>query len=306
MSDARSTASGRSSRRGLGRGLDALMGSTAPAGANAEIPLGEIDASDDQPRTQFSDASLEELAASITEHGVLQPIVVERVGRRYRIIAGERRFRAAQRAGLNSVPVLVRQTTNTDRLTVALVENLQREDLTPIEEAAAFKRLIELSGMSQEQLAHSVGKHPSTVANSLRLLGLPLDMQAALAEGTISAGHARALLSVPTAADRQRLFVKLEGFSVREAEAYASRLRGQQGSGEETGRGKRTTGTKRSDPYLGAVQQDLMDRLGTKVTIKGNLESGKIEISYYSTQDLERLAATIRREAAGIQTSSSI
>jgi ParB family chromosome partitioning protein len=298
MSDARGAASGRGARRGLGRGLDALISSGAPAGASGEIPLGEIDASDDQPRTQFSNAGLEELAVSVAEHGVLQPIVVERVGRRYRIIAGERRFRAAQRAGLNSVPALVRQTTNSDRLTVALVENLQREDLTPIEEAAAFKRLIELSGMSQEQLAQRVGKHPSTIANSLRLLGLPLDMQAALAEGAITAGHARALLSVPTPADRQRLFAKLEGLSVREAEAFASRLRGKTAAtdGDAT-RGAGATAAKndipRSDPHLQAVQQELMDHLGTKVSVKGNLENGKIEISYYSTHDLERIAALI-------------
>ena len=286
-------------QHGLGRGLDALMSSSG-GGATAEIPLGEIDASDDQPRTQFSDASLEELAASIGEHGVLQPIVVERAGKRYRIIAGERRFRAASRAGLGSIPAVVRNTSAGDRLTLALVENLQREDLTPIEEASAFRRLLELSGMSQEQLATRVGKHPSTVANTLRLLGLPLDMQAALAEGAISAGHARALLSVPSAADRQRLFAKLEGFSVREAEAYASRLRDEANSDSDGGDAARngqpqakSKASRQRDPHLAEAEQALMDRLGTKVAIKGTSTAGRIEISYYSPADLQRVSDAI-------------
>ena len=283
------------SQRGLGRGLDALMNTGNSGGSSGEISLREIDASDDQPRTQFSDASLEELAASIGEHGVLQPIVVERAGKRYRIIAGERRFRAAQRAGLGSIPAIVRNSNASDRLTLALVENLQREDLTPIEEATAFRRLLEVSGMSQEQLAARVGKHPSTIANSLRLLGLPLDMQAALAEGAMTAGHARALLSVPTAADRQRLFAKLEGLSVRETEAHASRLRGTaQAGGRASGRAARTSAESQPrDPHLLAAQQAMMDRLGTKVAIKGSPSGGKIEISYYSPADLQRVSDVI-------------
>lgn len=280
-------------QHGLGRGLEALMGNGGGA-ATAEIPIGEVDASNDQPRTQFSDRSLGELAASIEEHGVLQPIVVERIGRRYRIIAGERRFRAAHRAGLSSIPAVVRNTSAGDRLTLALVENLQREDLTPIEEASAFRRLLELSGMSQDQLAARVGKHPSTVANSLRLLGLPLDMQAAVAEGAISAGHARALLSVPSAADRQRLFVKLEAFSVREAEAYAARLRDKvDRDSSETSRQSTAKTSRRRDARLADTEQALMDRLGTKVAIKGSAAAGKIEISYYSPADLQRVADTI-------------
>ena len=216
-------------RRGLGRGLDALMGerpgATSAGAGPTEIPLAEIDASGEQPRRRFVDETLEELAQSITNHGVLQPILVEPVGSRYRIIAGERRFRAAQRAGLERIPALVRTSTDDERLTLALIENIQREDLTPMEEAQAYRRLLEVSGINQEELAARVGKHRSTVANSLRLLGLPVEVQNALSDGTISAGHARALLMIPDPDERQRLFARIAQYSVREAEAYAVRVR---------------------------------------------------------------------------------
>ena len=216
-------------RRGLGRGLDALMGDRPEvpptAAAPNELPLDEIDVSGEQPRQRFVDETLAELAQSISSHGVLQPILVEPVGSRYRIIAGERRFRAAQRAGLQRIPAVVRTSTDDERLTLALIENIQREDLTPMEEAQAYRRLLDVSGISQEELATRVGKHRSTIANSLRLLGLPVEVQNALADGTISAGHARALLMIPDPDDRQRLFARIKQYSVREAEAYAARIR---------------------------------------------------------------------------------
>ena len=288
-------------RRGLGRGLDALMGerpgATSAGAGPTEIPLAEIDASGEQPRRRFVDETLEELAQSITNHGVLQPILVEPVGSRYRIIAGERRFRAAQRAGLERIPALVRTSTDDERLTLALIENIQREDLTPMEEAQAYRRLLEVSGINQEELAARVGKHRSTVANSLRLLGLPVEVQNALSDGTISAGHARALLMIPDPDERQRLFARIAQYSVREAEAYAVRVRER-----ESKRGPdHTTASRRpqhpADPHLRDLEQRLIDTLGTKVSVTGSPQRGKIEISFFNGDDLERIGQFLLGDA---------
>ena len=288
-------------RGGLGRGLDALMGERpehSPSGGGpTEIPLDQIDVSGNQPRRRFVDHTIAELAQSISSHGVLQPILVEPVGSRYRIIAGERRFRAASRAGLQRIPALVRTSTDDERLALALVENIQREDLTPLEEAQAYQRLIALSGVSQEDLAARVGKHRSTITNSLRLLGLPVEVQDALTDGTISAGHARALLMIPDAEERQRLFARIAQYSVREAEAYAARVRERE---QERGPERTTSGAspKRSvDPHLQELEQQLIDSLGTKVTVTGNLERGKIEISFFTADDLDRIGRALRRGA---------
>ena len=279
-------------KRGLGRGLDALMGDRpdhAAAGGASEIPLDQIDASDEQPRRRFVDETLEELAQSITSHGVLQPILVEPVGGRYRILAGERRFRAARRAGLQRIPALVRASSDDERLTLALIENIQREDLTPMEEAQAYRRILTVSGVSQEELAARVGKHRSTIANSLRLLGLPVEVQNALADGTISAGHARALLMIPDPDERQRLFKRIAQYSVREAEAYAARVR----SREARRDADRPTGgrppQRPADPHLRELEQRLIDTLGTKVAVTGTAQRGKIEISFFNSEDLDRL-----------------
>lgn len=277
-------------KRGLGRGLDALMGERPDySSAPAEIPLAEIDAGGEQPRRRFVDETLDELAQSITSHGILQPILVEPVGGRYRIIAGERRFRAAQRAGLKRIPAVVRTSSDDERLTLALIENIQREDLTPMEEAQAYRRLLEVSGVSQEELAIRVGKHRSTIANSVRLLGLPVEVQNALADGTISAGHARALLMIPDPDERQRLFKRIAQYSVREAEAYAARVRRR----EERRGADRTAANRQpqtaADPHLRDLEQRLIDSLGTKVAVTGTAQRGKIEISFFNLEDLERL-----------------
>ena len=281
-----------STRRGLGRGLDALMGDRSDyfsPSAPAELSLDQIDISGKQPRRRFTDDTLEELAQSITAHGVLQPILVEPVGDRYRIIAGERRFRAAQRAGLQRIPVVVRTSTDDERLTLALIENIQREDLTPIEEAQAYRRLLDVSGINQEELAARVGKHRSTIANSLRLLGLSTEIQNALAEGTISAGHARALLMIPDPGERQRLFARLQQYSVREAEAYAARVRDRADAGDSPAAGSKRQTSRAANPYLHDFQQRLIDALGTKVAVTGSPQRGKIEITFFSTDDLERI-----------------
>ena len=284
-------------RGGLGRGLDALMGdrpeSTPIGGGPTEIPLDEIDVSGSQPRRRFVDQTIAELAQSIASHGVLQPILVEPVGSRFRIIAGERRFRAASRAGLQRIPALVRTSTDDERLALALIENIQREDLTPLEEAQAYRRLIEVSGISHEDLAARVGKNRSTISNSLRLLGLPVEMQDALTDGTISAGHARALLMIPDPDQRQRLFARIAQYSVREAEAYAARLRDREERGDPD---RDTSGGKpqrSADPHLQELEQQLIDSLGTKVTVSGSLQRGKIEISFFTADDLDRIGRAL-------------
>lgn len=284
-------------RGGLGRGLEALMGEqpeSAAAAGIAEIPLGEIDTSGDQPRVRFAEEPLAELTRSIADHGVLQPILVERVGRRYRIIAGERRFRAAGRAGLQRIPAVVRASVDDNRITLALIENIQREDLTPLEEAQAYRRILDLTGVSQEDLAARVGKHRSTVANSLRLLGLPEEMRNALSEGTMSAGHARAVLMIPDPAERQRLFARLQQLSVREAEAYAVRVRDRLAAGKaQSGAEARTQPAHAADPHLRELEQRLIEALGTRVRVTGTTQRGKIEIAFFNADDLERIGLKI-------------
>lgn len=285
-------------KRGLGRGLGALMGDQADvplAGGVAELALDEIDTSGEQPRVRFEEAPLAELTQSIATHGVLQPIVVERVGPRYRIIAGERRFRAAQRAGLQRIPAAIRAPEDDERLTLALIENIQREDLTPLEEANAYRRIIDLTGASHEELAMSVGKHRSTIANSLRLLALPQAMRNALSEGTMTAGHARAVLMIPDPAERQRLFKRIEQLSVREAEAYAARVRERldtgraPGSTHESGSQTDARPAPAADPYLRDLEQRLIDALGTRVKVTGTVRRGKIEVAFFNMDDLERI-----------------
>lgn len=279
-------------KRGLGRGLDALMGerpALAASGAPTELALDEIDAGGEQPRRRFVDETIEELAQSISSHGILQPILVEPAGGRYRIIAGERRFRAARRAGLQRIPAVVRSSGDGERLTLALVENIQREDLTPMEEAQAYRRILEVSGVSQEELAGRVGKHRSTIANSLRLLGLPVEMQNALADGTITAGHARALLMIPDPDERQRLFKRIAQYSVREAEAYAARVRNREERNSAGGADGNRQEQPPADPHLRELEQRLIDTLGTKVAVTGSAQRGKIEISFFNPEDLDRL-----------------
>ena len=298
MSERRSRPPRSAAKRGLGRGLGALMGDQADlplAGGVAEIALDEIDTSGDQPRVRFEEAPLAELTRSIAAHGVLQPIVVERVGRRYRIIAGERRYRAAQRAGLHRIPAAIRASDDDERLTLALIENIQREDLTPLEEANAYRRIIDATGVSHEELAMSVGKHRSTIANSLRLLALPEEMRSALAEGAMTAGHARAVMMIPDPAERERLFKRIAQYSVREAEAYAARVRERlESGGASRGAGKAGGQTDAraghgTDPYLRDLEQRLIDALGTRVKVTGSVRRGKIEVTFFTMDDLERI-----------------
>ncbi len=286
---------------GLGKGLDALLSGTSadetrpentPSG-EVRIPLEKLKANPNQPRKAFDEASLQELAASIREHGIIQPIIVEESpDGNYIIVAGERRSRAARLAGLREIPAIIRNYSDERRLEVALIENVQRSDLNPIEEALAYKRLMELTGLSQDEVAARVGKNRSTVANALRLLKLPDDMQNALASQQMTSGHARAILSVVNPADQRVLFGKIvaESISVREAEKFAQELNG---GIRAAGTSQQEKGLREKAPELLAIEQRFIDALGTKVSISGGLKRGSIKIDYYSMEDLDRLYAIL-------------
>lgn len=282
--------------RGLGRGFGALLPGedsysvADPAAGDVVkiVPLTVVEANPDQPRKEFDQEALEELAASIKEQGVLQPLLVEAWSSGYRIVAGERRWRAAQIAGLSEIPVLVRTFSGESRMEIALIENIQRADLKPMEEARAYRNLMEAFNLTQDQVAQKVGKQRSTVANALRLLRLPEAMQMALDQGSLTAGHARAILSVTLADAQAELFQAIlsHGLSVREAEDRAQRLNA--GSPALASRGKGPAVARRL-PEIADLEQRFIERLGTKVTIKGDSRKGKIEITYVSADDLDRL-----------------
>ncbi|HCM26420.1 MAG TPA: chromosome partitioning protein ParB [Treponema sp.] len=260
------------------------------------ISLDRLKANPNQPRRVFEEEALQELAASIREHGVIQPIVAEEDGNGgYVIVAGERRARAARLAGLREVPAVVRAFSDERRMEVALIENVQREDLNPIEEASAYRKLMEMTGLSQEDVAARVGKNRSTVANALRLLKLPEDMQGAVSVGQMSGGHARSILSVVNPADQRILFGKIvsDSISVREAEKFAADLNGGIRAASPVG-GDRPAKARPAE--LSAIEQKFIDALGTKVAISGGLKRGTIKIDYYSMDDLDRLYSILAKE----------
>ena len=249
------------------------------------VSIDKIKANENQPRKSFDDNTLEELAESIKNQGVLQPLLVEKINDDcYIIVAGERRFRAAKLAGLKEIPVIVRSFTEIERIEVALIENIQRENLNSIDEAAAYQYLIQKSGLTQEEVAVKVGKKRSTVANSLRLLQLPDSMKDDVISGVLSAGHARAILSLVNPSDRALLRDKIieNELSVREAELEAEQLN----QGKKI---KVKKSTRAKDPYVQEVEDKFLEAFGTKVEVKGNLKKGKLVIQYSSRADLERL-----------------
>jgi len=258
------------------------------------VSIDLIDVNPNQPRKSFSPEAMNELADSIKAQGVLQPIIVEKNKNRFTIVAGERRFRAAKAAGLDEIPIIIKTLNDEQKLEIALIENLQRENLNPIEESKAFKYLIEKSSISQEELSRRIGKKRSTIANSLRLLNLTADMQLALENGDISAGHARALLSIVNPADREYLYKKIIdlGLSVREAEKKASELN----KGGRAGTQKKTARSDQRPAELVQMEEQFLETLGTRVNIRGNMKKGKIEINYYSMDDLERIYEILARE----------
>jgi len=284
------------SKRALGRGIDALLSAEAEGPASVTtVPVRAIKISGHQPRKNFPADALEELARSIQNKGVLQPILVQPAGSdEYTVVAGERRFRAAMLAGLTEIPVLIRSFSDLEKTEIALIENLQREDLSPVEEAHGYKTLIDVGNLTQEEIAQRVGKNRATVANSLRLLKLPDEILEALDKGRVSAGHARALLAVQDGAVQAELFRRIleQELSVREVEKEAARLQKQNGERVPPERVKEPA----KSPELQALEQRLIERLGTKVNIRGSHTRGKIEIFYYSMEDLERILSLLAGE----------
>jgi ParB family chromosome partitioning protein len=282
-------------RQPLGRGLSALLGdensaaaAPAPSDATAEIDIDLIDPNPEQPRTRFADENLNELAASIRANGVVQPIVLRRKGSRYEIVAGERRWRASQRAELRRIPAIVRQVSDEKMLELALVENIQRQELNPIEEAGAYKRLIESLGLTQEEVAERVGKSRNIVATSMRLLKLPGEIQREMEDGRLSAGHGRALLMSDDPATQRILAQEIidTGMSVREAERAVKRAK----RNPQLSENKRVT-VAATDPNVKAAETKLMRRFNTSVKILPGRKGpgGKIEIEYYGPEDLDRI-----------------
>jgi ParB family chromosome partitioning protein len=253
---------------------------------DVEVEL--IDASPLQPRTHFDQASLEQLAQSIDAHGVVQPVVLRPKNGRYELVAGERRWRAAKIAGLSRIPAVVRDIEDKDLLELALIENIQREDLNPIEEAQAYRKLIETVGLTQESLADRVGRDRSYITNYLRLLRLPADIQRLLAEGKLSTGHARTLLGLEQIDEQRRIARRIieRGLSVRETEALVRRLTEGGASRKVRGQGPST-----SDPNVRAAEEKLRRRLSTQVRIAHDASGagGKIEIAFYNSADLGRV-----------------
>lgn len=275
-------------KRGLGRGLGALL-SAAPTDEDLliEVPVSQIDVNPNQPRKSFNSATLDELVASIKASGVIQPVLVRRHGGAYQLIAGERRWRAARLAGLERIPAIVREATDAQSLELALVENLLREDLNPMEAAEAYQKLLAQFGWTQEELAQRIGKDRTSIANSLRLLRLPEEIQADLRAGRLTMGHARALLALTSAADQLKLRNEIlaNDWSVRTAE---DSIRAAEEAARKRG-GAQRKGRRRSDE-LAALEDSLQRALMTRVRIIGNDKRGKIEIVYATPDELERLA----------------
>ena len=288
--------------RALGRGIEALLKPAETQESVAAIqfvPISSLKPGSEQPRQVFDENALEELARSIEQQGILQPILVEKqADGSYGIIAGERRYRAARLAGLSEVPVILKKLSEAEKLELALIENLQREDLQPIEEALAYRKLMTAFDLSQEDVARRVGKKRPTVANSLRLLNLAPSMQEALNQGRMTAGHARAILSLPGRPEQEVLFARIisQGISVREAERGALKIRTQPESAQKAQKPREP----RTTPFLKTLQQRFIEILGTKVAIKGGEQRGRIEIDYFSSEDLERIWALFDDQAGSL------
>jgi ParB family chromosome partitioning protein len=278
-------------KQALGKGLGALIPDLSSLDDRERKSLGihEIDVdkivpNEYQPRKTFETESLKELSSSIKEHGLIQPVIVHKIGTNYGLVAGERRWRAARLAGLKTIPALVKEVTKRELIEQALIENIQREDLNPIEAAEAYKRLQDEFKLTQEDLARRVGKERSTITNYLRILGLPKELKQGLANGALSMGHAKALLSLERVRDQIQTAAAIvkKGLSVREAEALANRFK-------NPAKEKKT----KQNHELKALEEKLKKALGTKVSITAKSKGGRIVIEYYSTEDLDRILEKI-------------
>ena len=279
-------------RGGLGRNLDSLIptpirapGVSQPVAGKLEVPIQSVKPNRHQPRSIFDDEALQELAASIREIGILQPPVVRRVGENeYELIMGERRLRAAKLAGLSTIPVIIRETSDNELLREALIENIHRSNLNSLEEAAAYNQMLSDFGFTHDELAKKIGKSRPVISNTLRLLNLPPSVQKKLTSGTLSMGHARALLGLSDASEIERIANRIasEGLSVRATEELIA-----------VGSGKKSSGKKGSTSSLGKYQEleeQIGDALDTRVRIKGGANGGRIQIEFADSQDLLRIA----------------
>ena len=281
----------------LGRGLDALLGDTtlqAQTGGSVNLPIAQVEPGLNQPRKHFDEEALADLAESIRQHGILQPLTVRRLASGYyQIIAGERRWRAARQAGLEEVPAIIIEADDRKVMELGLIENLQREDLNPMEEAAGYRTLIQDYGLTQEEAARRVSKSRPAVANAMRLLALPQEVQWLIEQGNLSAGHGRALLALPTA-EVQITFageIVERGYSVRETEARIRQLLQ-----------RKPAPTPAEDPlrlYYEEAQRQLTAGLGRRVTISPGKKKGKIALEYYDQEDLNRLLQALSSLEAG-------
>lgn len=277
------------SKRGLGRGLSALIPMEEKSDdIQREISIKEIYANKNQPRKTFDPVKLNELAESIKQHGVLQPVILRKKNNKYELVAGERRWRAANIAGIEKIPAIIQDLSDNDVMEIALIENLQREDLNPLEEAEAYKKLLNEYGLTQDELSKRVGKSRSKIANAVRLLNLEPEIKTMISQDKISAGHARALLSIEDSKERLRLANQIvsENLSVRQTEETAKN------------KSKKIQKKKRErERFINPVFLDITERLqrilGTKVKIKGDERRGKIEIEFYSEDELERILDAI-------------
>lgn len=271
----------------LGKGLSALLTEAGAMDESSvqEIRISDIDPNLDQPRKSFDDEALQQLALSIRNHGIVQPILVKPQEGRYMIIAGERRWRAARMAGLTTIPVLVKDYQKKEIMEIALIENLQRQDLNPVEEAHAIRSLMEEHQLTQEQVSEKIGKSRSAIANMLRLLQLSTNILMSIQQGTITAGHARALLSIENMEIRNQIAdrIVLEELSVRETETIVKKIT------EKKDRHTSSKVIKKNKEQYYDIETTLGQILGTKVRINGNFKKGKIEIDYYNSDDLDRL-----------------
>lgn len=284
-------------RTNLGRGLSALLGedqddfTTVEAQkASKAVPIEFLKANPDQPRKRFDDNALDGLVRSIEENGILQPILVRQSpgeANAYEIVAGERRWRAAQRAKLHEVPVVIKELSDADVLEFALIENIQREDLTPLEEAEGYQRLIDEFSYTQDQLAKTLGKSRSHLANTLRLLQLPDEIKSMIDDGLLSAGHGRALVGVPNAEDLALIVID-QGLNVRQTEKMA-----QSGKGKDAGTMNRIRKAVERDPNVAALENSLTDNLGLKVSIAAKGETGKLTIQYDTLEQLDDVIARL-------------
>ncbi len=279
----------------LGRGISALISEAAPVEEPANevaapedpertvqyIDINDIKPNRNQPRKKFDPESISELAASIQEHGIIQPLIVCKAEQGYELVAGERRWRAAREAALDKVPCLVREFTSEENALIAIIENMQREDLDPIEEAEGLEKMMKEYVFTQEEVSRSVGKSRPYITNSLRLLKLPQDIREKISEGAISAGHARALLSVKTRALQEQICQKIikDGMSVRETENLV----------RKGGKSRKAPARSKKDPDIVAVEEKLKEIYGTRVAITTNGRKGAVEISYYGREDLNRI-----------------